>query len=455
MTKKEIIKQLGKPKIDEMMTEDQYWSIIQNSIENSCTQDEQEYFLKRKLSKLSLAETIGFMLRTDYFLYELYSSELWCAATIINDTGSDDLFLYFRAWIISRGKRVFQNVKKNPDCLINYVNSNNFWHEFETFMYIPYDVFEIKTNQEIYNFIGSDDSSNNISSTNLNDDIKFNWSIDEPESMRRICPKLFHYFNQLGYLKDQYPNHEIQEEELCDELKEFVVDYGDWAVSKHSLVYDPFPVDLNKKTLKNWEANYRFQKSMEKLNLSIIDEDFEQALFHVSEAYKLEFFFEYHEEIYEKYGEEKYYQIFRNWFQFKSYHHYCCDLYSEILEYGNNPRNMMDVEEKIDYGSLPAEITIYRGISYHEGIDYLDIDDLIGNSWTLNIQDAKSYINDSRNNRFSELPYSYILKTRIPKSDVIAYFTENGEHEIFVDFETCDFSELEIIDLSYEFKNIA
>ena len=103
----------------EMLDETIYWDIVEKSLKHKNNQDDQEQFLIKEIEKLSLKEIIGFRLRTDKFLYDTYTSEMWCAAYIMNGGCSDDGFEYFRNWIISRGKEVFYKAKENPDSLIS------------------------------------------------------------------------------------------------------------------------------------------------------------------------------------------------------------------------------------------------------------------------------------------------------------------------------------------------
>ena len=50
------------PKTAEMLDENMYWSIIEKSLQNTNSQDEQEQFLIREISKLTPKEMIGFRL---------------------------------------------------------------------------------------------------------------------------------------------------------------------------------------------------------------------------------------------------------------------------------------------------------------------------------------------------------------------------------------------------------
>ena len=145
-----------------MMDEEQFWAIVQTAVDEA-GDDEDEYLevAKRELSKLSLKEMVGFRLRTDKLLYDSYNSEMCCAAYLMNGGCSDDGFEYFRLWVISRGRKAYEAAMANPDNLIDYIDYDNF-----------------KTCEGYYpNF-------------------EFNWEENEPESMQKLCPRLFERFGE-------------------------------------------------------------------------------------------------------------------------------------------------------------------------------------------------------------------------------------------------------------------
>lgn len=106
----------------EMMNEEQFWAIVQKAVDEA-GDDEDEYLevVMHELSKLSLKEMVGFRLRTDKLLYDSYTSEMWCAGYLMNGGCSDDGFEYFRLWVISRGRKVYEAALANPDNLIDYI----------------------------------------------------------------------------------------------------------------------------------------------------------------------------------------------------------------------------------------------------------------------------------------------------------------------------------------------
>ncbi len=175
-------------KTSEMLAEDLYWKIIEKSLKNTSSQDEQEQFLINDLGNLTPMQMVGFRLRTDKLLYDTYNSEMWCAGYIMNGGCSDDGFEYFRNWIISRGKEIYYSAKQNPDNLIHEVNENLEMYDFEGFWYVALEAFKHKTGKDLYDYI---DSANFKTNEEHYPQFEFTWKEEDPESMKKICPKLF------------------------------------------------------------------------------------------------------------------------------------------------------------------------------------------------------------------------------------------------------------------------
>ena len=191
--KKSVSDTLNLEKTAEMLDEDLYWKIVENSLQNSKNQTEQEAFLISEISKLTPKQMVGFRLRTDKLLYDTYSSEMWCASYIMNGGSSDDGFEYFRNWVISRGKDVYYKAKENPDTLISqkeYAEDDDFY-EFELFWYVALEAFEKTTGKDLYDYIDEDEFQTKEGNY---PQFEFNWQEENPESWRKICPNLFAEF---------------------------------------------------------------------------------------------------------------------------------------------------------------------------------------------------------------------------------------------------------------------
>jgi hypothetical protein len=177
----------------EMMDEDRFWKIAQDSLDDSGGDLEcQENSLVQSLEKLRPHEIIGFRLRTDKLLYDTYTSEMWCAGYLMNGGCSDDMFEYFRLWVISRGREVFEAAKNNPDSLVQAADSSmGQEYDFEPFWYVALTAFEKTTGRDLYDHIDNDKFK---FSEQDRQPFDFTWQEDDPESMERICPNLFRKF---------------------------------------------------------------------------------------------------------------------------------------------------------------------------------------------------------------------------------------------------------------------
>ncbi len=178
-------------KTAEMLDEELYWSIIAKSLKQTKNQDDQEQYLIKEIDNLTPSQMIGFRLQTDKLLYDTYNSEMWCAGYIMNGGCSDDGFEYFRNWVISRGKETYYKAKENPDTLIDEVDSQLEAYDFESFWYVALEAFKQKTGKDLYDYI---DDENFTTKEGNYPQFEFTWQEENPESMKKICPKLFEKF---------------------------------------------------------------------------------------------------------------------------------------------------------------------------------------------------------------------------------------------------------------------
>jgi len=173
--------------------DDKYWTLVLGSLQYSINQKEQEQFLIKELIKLSSNEIIEFDHTSTKLFNKAYSSEMHCAANLIMFSGcSDSSFFSFLYWLISRGKNTYYAAISNPDNLINHLVKGEREYSFEAFCGIPTNVYLLKTN----NYLPYDNSSDASldDEENISEKIVFNWTLDDPESQKAICPRLFHKF---------------------------------------------------------------------------------------------------------------------------------------------------------------------------------------------------------------------------------------------------------------------
>lgn len=129
------------------MTEEQFWQIIQSSFEKSeGDMDDQMDALREELEELTPKEVAAFDKQFEVLRLRAYSWDLWGAAYILEGGCSDDGFLDFRTWLISRGKDWFERALKDPDSLAEYPGDlQEGGAMFEEFAYVANEVYEDKT----------------------------------------------------------------------------------------------------------------------------------------------------------------------------------------------------------------------------------------------------------------------------------------------------------------------
>lgn len=180
----------GLEKTAHLLDEEQYWALIDASLKATRNQGSQEQYLIKELGKLTPKEIIGFRLRTDKLLYDTYTSGMWCAGYIMNGGCSDDGFEYFRNWVISRGRETYYKAKENPDNLVTEAVHGKDSYEFEGFWYVALNAFEAKTGKDLYDYIDERVTTREGGYP----PIRLTWEEGNPESMKKICPRLFERF---------------------------------------------------------------------------------------------------------------------------------------------------------------------------------------------------------------------------------------------------------------------
>ncbi|MBC8060088.1 MAG: DUF4240 domain-containing protein [Clostridiaceae bacterium] len=132
------------------MDENIFWELIDQSLKESDGELSVQYEeLLSVLSNVSVEEIIEFHKIFNKHYIESYTSDLWAAAYIINGGCSDDGFDYFRGWLISRGKDVFEKALKDPSSIADIIDIEEFEEaEFEEILYLADDAYTMKTNKK-------------------------------------------------------------------------------------------------------------------------------------------------------------------------------------------------------------------------------------------------------------------------------------------------------------------
>jgi hypothetical protein len=178
---------MGKRKISELIKEKQFWEIIEDS--QNCK------MLRDQLEKLSGDEILGYVYWWEYFSCILARTpEIGAVAHIVIGEEGDNLFnncvkrKWLENWLITRGELVVKNAIKNADSICDELCKLSY-NEFpvrRSVRYIPELVFNYKFGKDI------NDVSENYECDWLSvPERKFTWKIDDPKSIRKVCPKTY------------------------------------------------------------------------------------------------------------------------------------------------------------------------------------------------------------------------------------------------------------------------
>lgn len=117
-----------------------------------------------------------------------YTWDLWAAAYIIGGGCSDDGFMDFRGWLISKGEKAFEKALADPESLLRVVREDDEC-QYEGFQYVASQAWEQKTGKGMDDFPARRESH---PATPLGTP----WSeSNESDELQRRFPKLFKKFS--------------------------------------------------------------------------------------------------------------------------------------------------------------------------------------------------------------------------------------------------------------------
>jgi len=151
--------------------------------------------LEAALGAMSTKDILAFQHWLYERLNESYRGDLWAAAYLVNGGCSDDGFDYFRAWLISRGQKVYDAALANPDSLIEEVGDGEV--ELEEILTVASRAWKRKTGKDDY-YDRLDEAETRAGRDDSGVDIDLSWADDDgegvPKRLKKLCPKLFAKF---------------------------------------------------------------------------------------------------------------------------------------------------------------------------------------------------------------------------------------------------------------------
>jgi Protein of unknown function (DUF4240) len=134
------------------MNRSTFWTIIDASRKQSRGDvDEQLEILRSRLEQLEPDEIVQFGRIFEEYHIKAFTWDLWGAAYLIGGGCSDDGFLDFRGWLISRGEKVFERALEDPESLVRVVKGDDECR-YEGFQYVASQAWEKKTGKTMRDF---------------------------------------------------------------------------------------------------------------------------------------------------------------------------------------------------------------------------------------------------------------------------------------------------------------
>jgi hypothetical protein len=161
------------------MTRDQFWNLIETARRGARDEFDMCENLSRLLGSKSTEEIRGFEEHRCRLMEESYNWNLWGAAYLINAGCSDDGFEYFRGWLFTQGRSVFEKALERPDSLADHVSDEV---ECEDFLYVALSAYEEVTDHPLEDVV--------VELPELRD----SWDFDDENEMRARYPRLCEVF---------------------------------------------------------------------------------------------------------------------------------------------------------------------------------------------------------------------------------------------------------------------
>ncbi len=128
------------------MERDTFWKII-NEVNSEEDQSNQEAVLnatEEKLMGLSSKDIVDWHNIKAIYMDLAYRNDLWAACFATRSHSTDDGFIDFRSWLISRGKEVYMNALRDPDTLAD-IDIPEGTADFEKYGYVACYAYAKKT----------------------------------------------------------------------------------------------------------------------------------------------------------------------------------------------------------------------------------------------------------------------------------------------------------------------
>lgn len=165
------------------MDDDAFWAVVEQARRDAGDDAPESVAeaITAVLVERGAAETIAFDEAFHRVSAQGYSWALWGAAYLLNGGCGDDGFDYFRAWLVTRGRSVFEAAVVDPDSLATVVDVDDLdGLECEDALGAAWDAHQQLTGEDLP---ASDERT-------APPDLGEEWDFDDDAEMRRRYPRL-------------------------------------------------------------------------------------------------------------------------------------------------------------------------------------------------------------------------------------------------------------------------
>lgn len=145
-----------KEKTTPPMEESLFWNIIDDSLANSTTEEEQLTYIVERLSSFKPEHIIGFKLRLEILITVLFNTHPFNSLAYEHMVAHRE-FSYRCYWFVGRGKEMYSQYLSNVRMALGSLADCNY--KFQSLMVAPKQALKMKTGDNINDYLVGDEQT--------------------------------------------------------------------------------------------------------------------------------------------------------------------------------------------------------------------------------------------------------------------------------------------------------
>lgn len=132
------------------MDEARFWELIGEACRPKVTSRDQLHRIGTRLRRLPPEEVVSFQRHLDAAMANAQDHGLWTAAALIRGIITDDSFIYFCLYLISRGRAVYAAALADPDSLADVMRQGGMrYYQFEELWGVAKETYQRQFGEEM------------------------------------------------------------------------------------------------------------------------------------------------------------------------------------------------------------------------------------------------------------------------------------------------------------------